>query len=478
MFSPQGNYVQQGITLDYTPVSAVAAGAVVLIGTIPMIAKRDIAANTLGNLDCGGVFDVVKDGSAFSAGDAVYWNATGNPVVGTAGTGAATSTASGNNLLGVVTPDGAAVAGDSTVRVKLTAAKRTTTIGGAVTADSISGSSSTLPITGLAAAQGGTASLTGGTSSTAGNAGGAASLTGGTPGVTGVGGAATVTAGAGGATSGNGGVASLIGGAGTNGNATGGVANVTGGAGQGTGSGGATNVTGGASGAGATGNGGAASVTGGAATSTNGTGGAASLIGGLGTGTGAGGAITITSGAAGATGVAGAINIAVGAATSGNGSAITITGGNGAGGTNAGGNVNLVGGTAVSTGTPGEVQVNGDSGLIQISEALTATDATRTVFIATRACRFKGVKAVFSTASTSGTLQVEKCTGTTAPGSGTSLLTGTVSLSGTANTVVSGTLIATVASLTLAAGDRLSIVIAGTMTNLAGGRVTLSVAPA
>lgn len=160
-----------------------------------------------------------------------------------------------------------------------------------LTTNAIAGGDSSLGIAGQAAAQGGDAVLTGGTSSTAGNAGGAAQVTGGTPGSTGVGGAATVTAGAGGSASGNGGVASVTGGAGTAGNATGGVGKVVGGAGQGTGSGGAAQVTGGASGAGATGNGASASVTGGAAASTNGNGGSVILTGGAKTGTGVAGMV-------------------------------------------------------------------------------------------------------------------------------------------------------------------------------------------
>jgi hypothetical protein len=77
-----------------------------------------------------------------------------------------------------------------------------------------------------------------------------------------------------------------------------------------------------------------------------------------------------------------------------------------------------------------------------------------------------GCSAVFSTASTSGTLQIEKATGTTAPGSGTNLLTGTMSLSGTANTVVNGTVISNPNTLTLNPGDRLNAIIAGTVTNI------------
>jgi len=332
----------------------------------------------------------------------------------------------------------------------------TSTSFSSLVANDITGGDSSLDILGLGAAQGGSTTVQGGTSSTSANAGGAATLKGGTPGATGIGGAAVVVGGAG------------LGGA------AGGVASVTGGAGQGTGAGAVASVRGGASGAGATGNGGAASVTGGAATSTNGTGGAASLVGGLGTGTGAGGAIAITSGAAGATGVAGAIAIAVGAATAGNGSSITITGGNGAGGTNAGGDVNLVPGAAVSTGTPGQIKVNGDANLIPVN--LTSIGVlevvTRSVFVCKRPMRLVSVGLVYGVASTSGTMQVEKLTGTTAPGSGTNLLTGTISMSSTANTVNSGTLIATVASLTFAAGDRVGFVFAGTMTNLVGFAAT------
>lgn len=77
-----------------------------------------------------------------------------------------------------------------------------------------------------------------------------------------------------------------------------------------------------------------------------------------------------------------------------------------------------------------------------------------------------GVSVVFSTASTSGTLQLEKATGTQAPGAGTALLTGTVSLSGTANTVVNGTVVTNPNTLTINAGDRLNVIIAGTVTNL------------
>jgi hypothetical protein len=66
------------------------------------------------------------------------------------------------------------------------------------------------------------------------------------------------------------------------------------------------------------------------------------------------------------------------------------------------------------------------------------------------------------------TVNVQKCTGTTAPGSGTDLLTAGLNLKGTINTVQSGTLISTESSKRLTAGDRLAINFTGTLTAAIG----------
>lgn len=79
--------------------------------------------------------------------------------------------------------------------------------------------------------------------------------------------------------------------------------------------------------------------------------------------------------------------------------------------------------------------------------------------------------AVFGTASTSGTLQVEVATGTQAVAAGTNQLTGTVSLAGTANTVVNGTIIAS--PTTISAGARVNLIFAGTVTNLANCAISV-----
>jgi hypothetical protein len=70
----------------------------------------------------------------------------------------------------------------------------------------------------------------------------------------------------------------------------------------------------------------------------------------------------------------------------------------------------------------------------------------------------------FGTTSSSGTLQVEVATGTQAVGAGTNQLTGTMSLSGTANTVVNGTVSGT--PTTIASGARINLIFAGTVTGL------------
>ena len=194
-------------------------------------------------------------------------------------------------------------------------------------------------IIGLPAAQGGTVAITGGTSSTSGNAGGVVAITGGTPGATGVGGAITLAGGAGGASG-----------------AVGGAITISAGASTTTNNGATSILEGGASGSGATGNGGIGRVRGGNAASTNGTGGIGWLNGGTGTGTGAGGAAQIDGGS-GATG------------GTGRGGHVVITGGtSGTGASGNGGQVQIAGGSAVST--------NGNGGDVVVTQGALAGTGT------------------------------------------------------------------------------------------------------
>ncbi len=101
-----------------------------------------------------------------------------------------------------------------------------------------------------------------------------------------------------------------------------------------------------------------------------------------------------------------------------------------------------------------------------VTVPLTAAILTQPVFIADTSYQVTGTKCVPSLASISGTLQVTVDTGTDAAGAGTSQLTGTVSLAGTVNTVVSGTLVGS--PTTTSAGDRISASFGGTLTGLLG----------
>lgn len=81
-------FKQEGKTIDHTPGSAVAAGDVVVEGSIVGVATAAIAANTLGAICVEGVFEMTKKASlAVTAGDVVYWDATPGEITKTAADG-------------------------------------------------------------------------------------------------------------------------------------------------------------------------------------------------------------------------------------------------------------------------------------------------------------------------------------------------------------------------------------------------------
>jgi predicted RecA/RadA family phage recombinase len=74
-------YIADFDTIDYTPVSAVSAGQVIVLGDLIAVAKLDIAAGRLGALHLTGVYDfpkVTTGGSAIPVGTTVYWNSDTN----------------------------------------------------------------------------------------------------------------------------------------------------------------------------------------------------------------------------------------------------------------------------------------------------------------------------------------------------------------------------------------------------------------
>lgn len=105
---------------------------------------------------------------------------------------------------------------------------------------------------------------------------------------------------------------------------------------------------------------------------------------------------------------------------------------------------------------------------IQGVQAQTSTNYS-TFWIAPDNCNVIAISEVHKVAGTAGgsvTLNVEKLTGITAPGSGTSILSTAFNLKGTANTVQNGTLTNVIATKQLAIGDRLALVVSGTLTTL------------
>lgn len=105
------NFVQEGESLEYANTgAAIAAGAVVVIGTVVGIAATDIAATTgVGTVVTAGVFNLPKNvGTTITQGSLVYWDATPGEV---------TTTSSGNTLMG--TAHAAAGSADATCDVRL-----------------------------------------------------------------------------------------------------------------------------------------------------------------------------------------------------------------------------------------------------------------------------------------------------------------------------------------------------------------------
>jgi len=117
-------------------------------------------------------------------------------------------------------------------------------------------------------------------------------------------------------------------------------------------------------------------------------------------------------------------------------------------------------------------------GRFEVTSVGATTDSA--FFVATRALEIVAIREVHAVAGSDAgavTLNLTKESGTTAPGAGTTVQTGTLNMKGTANTVQTATLTATAANKKLAAGDRLSLNFTGTVTDLAGVVVTVTLRP-
>lgn len=110
-----------------------------------------------------------------------------------------------------------------------------------------------------------------------------------------------------------------------------------------------------------------------------------------------------------------------------------------------------------------------------IATGITTTAGSTTIFVMpslAETFQVAGATVTFSTAGGSGAaITVNIDTGTQAPGAGTAQLTGTMALTGAANTPVNGTVITTPTNIT--SGARISYTTSGTLTGLAGCVLTV-----
>lgn len=95
--------------------AALASGQVVVTGSLVGVSIGAYEIGDTAQVALEGVFDIPKATGAIAHGAPVYFDADGDPIGGTAGTGAATATAAANRLVGYAFE--AATSGDATVAV-------------------------------------------------------------------------------------------------------------------------------------------------------------------------------------------------------------------------------------------------------------------------------------------------------------------------------------------------------------------------
>jgi hypothetical protein len=111
---------------------------------------------------------------------------------------------------------------------------------------------------------------------------------------------------------------------------------------------------------------------------------------------------------------------------------------------------------------------------VQGAEVLTS-DNYGTFWISPFDCAVLEVRQIHQSAFSSGTLNIEKLTGTTAPDSGVEVLAADLDLTGTANTVNTPALTTTLANKQLNRGDRLALKDGGTLVGGSHINVTIEV---
>ncbi len=117
MFTETKHY-KDGLALDHTPAAALTAGQMLQVAGMAAIAITDIAASILGAVQITGLIKAAAAAVVGNAGDVVWWDEDGDPVGGTAGSGAATTiAANGDFAIGSLGAALAAADGEAITRL-------------------------------------------------------------------------------------------------------------------------------------------------------------------------------------------------------------------------------------------------------------------------------------------------------------------------------------------------------------------------
>ncbi len=103
-----------------------------------------------------------------------------------------------------------------------------------------------------------------------------------------------------------------------------------------------------------------------------------------------------------------------------------------------------------------------------------ATDVSQAFFISDARYLVKSIREVHTSPSASGTLNLEKLSGTVTPGGGTLMLASPIDLTSTPNQVSTGDLTANMLDRYINPNERVSAVFGGTLTGLLGCVITLT----
>lgn len=112
------NYIQVGRVMDVTaPSGGYVSSQAVAVGDVLGVASIDAAEGENCTVSIDGVYSLPKTTGAISQGVKLYWDPAGDPVGGTAGSGALTATAGALKVVGIAF--NAAASGDATVNIRL-----------------------------------------------------------------------------------------------------------------------------------------------------------------------------------------------------------------------------------------------------------------------------------------------------------------------------------------------------------------------